>query len=82
MLWCAALALIVQRRFVTAAGWMAALAVLSAVGVIHAYTLSPEGVESVIRWGAAPQFAWAYAAGALFLLGCGGWNRRHATVGA
>jgi AGZA family xanthine/uracil permease-like MFS transporter len=70
MLWCAALALVVQRRFAAAAGWVGAMAVLSAFGVIHAYTLAPEGVESVIRWGAAPAFAWSYAAGAAFLLIC------------
>jgi AGZA family xanthine/uracil permease-like MFS transporter len=76
MLWCAALALMVQRRFVAAAGWMAALAVLAGFGVIHAYRLGPEGVESVIGWGAAPAFAWAYAAGVVFLLGCAWWGRR------
>jgi len=80
MLWCAALALIVQRRFAVAAGWMAALAALSAFGVIHAYTLRPEGMESVIRWGAAPQFAWAYAAGTIFLLACAWWSQRQVVV--
>ena len=70
MLWCAALTLIVRRRFLAAAGWVGAMAVLSAFGVIHAYALAPEGVESVIRWGAAPAFAWSYAAGAGFLLVC------------
>jgi AGZA family xanthine/uracil permease-like MFS transporter len=70
MLWCAALALMVRRRFAVAAGWVGAMAVLSAFGVIHAYTLAPDGVESAIRWGAAPAFAWSYGAGAVFLLGC------------
>ena len=80
MLWCAALALIVQRRFLASAGWVAALAALSALGVIHAYALGPEGVESIIRWGAVPQFAWAYTAGAMFLLACAWWSRREARV--
>jgi AGZA family xanthine/uracil permease-like MFS transporter len=80
MLWCAALALMVQRRFVAAAGWMAALAVLACFGVIHAYRLGSEGVESVIGWGAAPAFAWAYAAGVVFLLGCAWWARREGAV--
>jgi AGZA family xanthine/uracil permease-like MFS transporter len=70
MLWCAALALIVQRRFAAASAWVGALALLSAFGVIHAYVLAPSGVESVIQWGAAPAFAWSYAAGAVFLLLC------------
>jgi AGZA family xanthine/uracil permease-like MFS transporter len=64
------MALMVRRRFAAAAGWVGTIAVLSAFGVIHAYTLAPDGVESVIRWGAAPAFAWSYAAGAVFLLVC------------
>lgn len=76
MLWSAALAFMVQRRFVAAAAWLAAAAVLSAVGVIHAYKLSPNGVESVIGWWAAPQFTLAYAGGASFLLACAWYARR------
>jgi len=75
MLWCAALALIVRRRFAAAAGWVGAMAILSAFGVIHAYSLAPDGVESVIQWGAAPEFAWSYAAGAGFLLACAGYSK-------
>jgi len=70
MLWAAALALAVQRKFVQAAGWMGAAAVLSAFGVIHAYDLTPAGVVGRIGWWVAPEFALAYGAGALFLLGC------------
>ena len=69
MLWSAALALIVQRRFAPAAAWLAAAAGLSAVGIIHAYKLSPNGVESLIGWWVAPEFTLAYAGGAVFLLG-------------
>jgi adenine/guanine/hypoxanthine permease len=75
MLWSATLALIVQRRFVTAAGWVAAAAGFSAVGIIHAYTLSANGVESRIGWWVRPQFALAYAGGAVFLLACGWYAR-------
>ena len=71
MLWAAALALAVQRKFMQSAAWLGAAGVLSAFGVIHAYTLSPGGVTSRIGWWAAPEFAWSYAAGALFLLVCG-----------
>ena len=71
MLWAAALALTVQRKFTQSAAWLGAAAVLSAFGVIHAYTLTPGGVTSRIGWWAAPEFAWSYAAGALFLLACG-----------
>ncbi len=69
MIWSAALALMIHRRFVPAAVWMSSAAVLSAVGVIHAYKLSASGVESLIGWWVAPQFTLAYGAGALFLLG-------------
>lgn len=77
MLWSAVLALIVMRRLRAAAAWLAALAALSAIGVIHAYTLAPTGVESVIRWGAAPAFAWSYAVGALFVLLAAQYSARH-----
>ena len=50
MIWSAALALMVQRRFAGAAAWMAAASALSAAGVIHAYRLSPNGVEGRIGW--------------------------------
>ncbi len=76
MLWAAALAYIVQRRFAPAAAWLAAAAGLSAVGVIHAYKLSSNGVESLIGWWVAPQFTLAYAGGAAFLLSCAWYLRR------
>jgi AGZA family xanthine/uracil permease-like MFS transporter len=76
MLWAAALAYIVQRRFAPAAAWVATAAVLSAVGIIHAYRLSPNGVESLIGWWVAPQFTLAYAGGAAFLLSCAWYVRR------
>jgi AGZA family xanthine/uracil permease-like MFS transporter len=76
MLWAAALALVIERRFAAAAGWLAAAAGLAAFGVIHAYTLTLAGVEGSLRWGAAPEFALSYAGGALFLLLCGWYARR------
>jgi AGZA family xanthine/uracil permease-like MFS transporter len=76
MLWAAALALMVDRRFVQAAGWLAAAAILSAFGVIHAYALTAAGIEGRIGWWAAPEFALSYAAGALFLLLCARYERR------
>jgi adenine/guanine/hypoxanthine permease len=75
MLWSAALALMVQRRFAAAAGWLGAAACLSSVGIIHAYSLSANGVESRIGWWVAPQFTFAYAGGAVFLLACGWYAR-------
>jgi AGZA family xanthine/uracil permease-like MFS transporter len=71
MMWAAALALAVQRKFVHAAAWMGVLAVLAAFGVIHAYALTPGGAVGRLGWWAAPEFALAYGAGALFLLALG-----------
>jgi AGZA family xanthine/uracil permease-like MFS transporter len=70
MLWAAVLALAVQRKFGQAAAWMGAAAVLSAFGVIHAYTLTPAGVVGRIGWWVVPEFTLTYAAGVMFLLGC------------
>jgi len=81
MLWAAAMALVIDRRFVAAAGWLGTAAVLSAFGVIHAYALTAAGVESRLGWWAAPEFALSYAAGAVFLLGCGWYARRGQALG-
>jgi AGZA family xanthine/uracil permease-like MFS transporter len=70
MLWAAALAYIIDRRFLPAAAWMAAGSALSCVGLIHAYRLTAGGVENHLGWAVAPQFMWSYAACALFLAGC------------
>ena len=76
MLWSAALAFIVQRRFLPAAGWIAAAAAFSTVGIIHAYRLTPNAVESLIGWWAAPQFTLGHAGGAAFLLACAWYAKR------
>jgi AGZA family xanthine/uracil permease-like MFS transporter len=70
MLWAASLAWIFDRRFLDASLWMAAAAVLSFFGLIHAYTLSPAGVENKLGLFAAPAFTLSYAAAALFLVAC------------
>jgi AGZA family xanthine/uracil permease-like MFS transporter len=63
-----------QGGLLTSMLWAAAA--LSAFGVIHAYALSPAGIEGRIGWGAAPEFALSYAAGGVFLLLCGWYERR------
>jgi AGZA family xanthine/uracil permease-like MFS transporter len=70
MLWAAAMALIIEQKFAQAAGWMAAAAILSCFGVIHAYALTPAGIEGRLGWNSAPAFALSYIAGAAFLLFC------------
>ena len=76
MIWAAAIAYMLDRRFLPAAGWMLAGAVLSGLGLIHAFTLSPAGIVNKLGILAAPDFAASYAAGALFLAGCRWYNRR------
>jgi len=76
MVWAAALAYMLDRRFLPAAGWLLAGAVLSFFGLIHAYDLSSAGIVNKLRVFAAPQFAISYAAAALFLAGCHFYNRR------
>jgi len=76
MVWAATLAYILDRRFLPAAGWLLSGAILSFFGLIHAYDLSPAGIVNKLGIFAAPEFAFSYAAAALFLAGCHFYNRR------
>jgi AGZA family xanthine/uracil permease-like MFS transporter len=78
MVWTATLAMMVERQFRKAALWMVAAAGLSCLGFIHAYTLTPDGVNIKVGLFAAPAFALSYAAGAAFLLGCDWYAKRAA----
>lgn len=68
MVMSAMLAFIIDRNFLKASAWAGAGAVLSAAGLIHAYVLTPAGVQNKFGWLAAPQFTIGYALTALFLL--------------
>ena len=57
-----------------AACWMFAGAALSAVGLMHAYTLTPAGIANKFGWLAAPEFAAMYALTGLILAGLHFWN--------
>lgn len=57
-----------QHKFRPAAWWCLAGALLSMGGLIHAYTLTPLGVQNKFGLAAAPEFALAYALTGLFLL--------------
>ena len=70
MLWAAALSWILDRHFLKAAIWMTAAAAFSCLGLIHAYTLTPQGIQNKLGLFAAPSFAIGYAAAAAFLLAC------------
>ena len=76
MVWAAALAYILDRRFLPAAGWLLAGSVLSFFGLIHAYDLNSAGIVNKLGVFAAPEFAISYAAAALFLAGCHFYIRR------
>jgi AGZA family xanthine/uracil permease-like MFS transporter len=80
MLWAATMALVIQKQFARAAAWMAAAALLSALGIIHAWQLTPSGVEGRLGWWSAPPFALSYLAGAAFLLLCAWYVRRTASA--
>lgn len=69
MLFSAVMVFVIERRFEKAAAWMAAGAVLSALGIIHAYAVGPASVLNRFGWMAAPGFAAAYGLGAVFLAG-------------
>jgi adenine/guanine/hypoxanthine permease len=72
IIYSAVVAFVIDRQFKQAAGWLMAAAVLSAIGLMHAYQLTPGGVENVFAWfTAVPEFSIPYAVGAalLWLLG-------------
>ena len=80
MLWAATMALVIERKFLQAAAWIGAAAIFSCIGVIHAYALTPAGIEGRVGWMAAPAFAYSYFAGAVFLLLCNGYIRRQKAI--
>jgi AGZA family xanthine/uracil permease-like MFS transporter len=65
----AMLVFILERRFLQAAAWALAAAILSMVGLIHAYELTPQGVENRFGTAAAPGFGVMYGMGALLFVG-------------
>jgi AGZA family xanthine/uracil permease-like MFS transporter len=65
MILSAILALSIDHALLRAATWAFAGATLSATGIIHAYALTPQGVQNQFGWFAAPGFAAGYA-----LTGC------------
>jgi AGZA family xanthine/uracil permease-like MFS transporter len=68
MIWTAAIAFMLDRRFLPAAGWLLAAAGLSCLGFIHAFRITNGGIEPVIGIFVAPAFALSYLAAAAFLV--------------
>lgn len=59
---------VVERRFLKASLWMIVASVLSFFGVIHAYVLTPTGVQNNFGFGVANTFALAYLLSSLLLV--------------
>jgi len=68
MLLSAMMVFVVERQFIKAAVWAATAALLSFFGVIHAYVLTPAGVQNRFGFGAAKAYALAYMITALLLV--------------
>ena len=67
MILSAMLVFVLDKSFLRAAAWALTAAVLSMVGLIHAYELTPAGIENRFGLAAAPGFGVMYALGALLL---------------
>ena len=69
MILSAIIAFSIDHQLLKAAFWSFAGALLSATGLIHAYTLTPQGVQNKFEWMAAPGFVAGYALTGCALLG-------------
>jgi AGZA family xanthine/uracil permease-like MFS transporter len=67
---------LIEREFFHAALWSLAAAFFSAVGIIHAYELTPGGVVTRFGLFAAPEFAVSYLLLFFLFLAVGWWERR------
>lgn len=68
MILAAILVFVIEQEFLRAAVWTVTAAILSAVGLIHAYELTPAGVQNKFGFMAAPEFALMYGLSAAFLV--------------
>jgi AGZA family xanthine/uracil permease-like MFS transporter len=64
----AVMVFVIERQFHKAAAWLGAAAALSAIGLIHAYTLVPTGVQNRFGWWESPAFTLGYGVTALLML--------------
>ena len=68
MIFAALLVYVIDRQFLAACAWAVTAAILSMIGLIHAYDLTPMGVVNKFGLWAAPPFAIAYWVAAALLL--------------
>ena len=67
---------LIERKFFRAAWWSLAAALFSAVGIIHAYELTPGGVVSRFGFFAAPEFVVSYLLLFVRFVLVGWWERK------
>lgn len=75
MILSAIMVFIIEREFFKAAVWTATAAALSFFGIIHAYVLTPAGIQNKFGFGAAKAYALAYLIAALLLVVLHYYNR-------
>jgi adenine/guanine/hypoxanthine permease len=75
MIFAAMLVYAVERRWLAVAAWALVASGLSFFGVIHAWTLTPLGLQVKLGWAAAPDFALAYLGVAALALGLRAFGR-------
>ena len=76
---------LIEREFKKAAGWSLAAAVFSAIGLIHAYELTPAGIAARFGLLEAPEFAASYLLLALLFFACAlspDYRRKDAAAGS
>ena len=82
MLLGAILAFMIDHNFLRAAVWSFAAAMLSAIGVIHAYELTTAGVQNKFGWFAAPEFAVGYGLVGAGLIALHFWQTKRPSPGS
>lgn len=68
MIFATVMVYLIEKELLKAAAWMTVASGLSAVGLIHAYTLTPTGLKNKFGILAAPDFAFSYGVVALLLI--------------
>jgi AGZA family xanthine/uracil permease-like MFS transporter len=68
---------VIEREFLKAAIWTSAASVLSFFGFIHAYVLTPAGVQNRFGFGASRSYALAYLISSLLLVVLHYYHRGH-----
>jgi AGZA family xanthine/uracil permease-like MFS transporter len=75
MIFAALLVYAAERQWLRVAAWSLLAAGLAFLGVIHAYEITPLGVQAKFGWNASPKFALAYLGVAVLALGLRQWGR-------